>query len=395
MRFTLTGPGLFQASGADGETDSLTVRALLFYEGDHVDSIGRPMQFAADRVRAIAAATQTYLSQGKVARFFKNHEYSQDNKIGSIVGNITVEPIAETPHPGMSDLIGKLGIYGDVLIAGAANVQAYKDGLIKEISSGIDLPGKWGVKNAIFELSAVGMSALAGAALFGMSLQETMSELAREKAQGNLMGALDDAWWAFRRTIDSIGEEGGGESGQLMLRAAEDFSALLLAQFAIGNPPPEELPIDNPLLPIGQLPTIPLFNAPEATMTEQEILDLQAKNAALETQLASLTRSSQVSARFSALKDKAIALKSAGKLTPAKFKEMGFDEAETTIAKFAAGDDRELDKLEIRLDTIEEVATPVQFGSYLGAEPLPGRADTEPDTSVEMANFKAMPIPWR
>jgi hypothetical protein len=74
---------------------------------------------------------------------------------------------------------------------------------------------------------------------------------------------------------------------------------------------------------------------------------------------------------------------------------MGFDEAETTIAKFAAGDDRELDKLEIRLETIEEVATPVQFGSFLGNEPLPGRTDSDVDISAEMSNFQSMPIPYR
>jgi hypothetical protein len=323
-------PGLFSAvaDAPQVEGQTLTVRALLFYEGAHTDSIGRKLNFSADLVHTIADATNAYLNSGRRALFFADHEYNQSGKIGSISGNVSVETIAETPQAGMSELVGKLGIYADVSIVGEANITAYNNGLLKEISAGIDLPGQFGFKNAIYELSAVGIPALAGAALFGMSLQETMSELAREKAQGNLMGALDDAWWAFRRTIDNIGEEGGGESGQLMLRAAEDFSALLLAQFAVGNPPPEELPIDNPLLPIGQgYPTIPLFNAPEANqMTEAEILDLQAKAAkvdALETQLASLTRSSQVSARFSALKDKAISLRSAGSSPPPNLRKWG------------------------------------------------------------------------
>jgi hypothetical protein len=373
MRFTA--PGLFDSQPASG--NQITVRALLFYEGAHTDSIGKKAKYSAQQIEAMATATNE-LQSTRRAKFFKDHEYSQNGTLGWIDGPVTAEIITQTPHPGMDDLTGKLGIYANITIAGEANVEAYKDGLIKEISVGIDIKGaSFGFPMAIYELSAVGIPALAGAALFGMTIGQT---IAQEQGQQELWRL----WEIFQGTIRTIGDADetqlqGRSAASWQAQAVEDFASKLREAYPAVNSPP----IDNP----DPLPIIPIFSAPEPNqMTDQEILDLQAKAAkvdALETQLASLTRSSEVSARFSALKDKAIALRSAGKLTPAKFKEMGFDEAETTIAKFAAGDDRELDKLEIKLETIEEIATPVKFGGYLGNESLPESNSQETASNMD------------
>jgi hypothetical protein len=365
MRFT--SPGLFQSIGDQAAV--VTIRALLFYEGTHTDSIGKKLKVSADRIYKMAEATNAYLASGRRAKFFADHEYSQKNVLGSIVGDVEAQIIAETPHPGMDDLIGKVGLYAQVQIAGEENVTAYNDGRIKEISVGIDIKGdSFGFPDAIYELSAVGIPALAGAALFGLTIGDTVAEI--EVSQN-----LWKEWDLFTGTLQNIGnatpEELGDRTAQdLKAQAVEDFAARLRVRFpAINSPPPNPDP----------LTTVPLFSA-NIMLTEQEIKDLQAKAALADSQgetieglqkrLDSMERSGEVAARFGKLKDQAIALKTAGKLTPAKFKAMGFDEAETSIAKFSAGDDRELDKLEIQLETIAEIATPVKFGSYLAEEPL-------------------------
>jgi hypothetical protein len=386
-------PGLF-ATEAATEAVSVTVRALLFYEGKHTDSMGKSKTFSAATVQAIAAATNLYLKSGRRAKFFADHEYSQRNVLGAIEGEVTAQEITEVPHKGMEGLIGKIGIYANVVIAGEENVIAYNDGRIKEISVGIDTDGKtFGVKNAIYELSAVGIPALAGAALFAKTLSESMSEMTAAQAQDRLMSALDEVWWAFRRTIADIGESGDPSGSAMMLKAAQDFSDVLLAQFALNNPPPEELPPEQPLI---APPSVPLFNQ-AMPLTEEQIAELQAKADradALEKENTSLKRSQEVASRFGKLKETAVKLRQEGKLTPAKFKAMGFED-ESSVSKFAAGDDRELDKLEIQLDTIAECATPVKFGSYLGGEGLPGqegaKEDKELDSEVE-SFFAARPI---
>jgi hypothetical protein len=387
MRFT--SPGLFQSIGDQAAV--VTIRALLFYEGTHTDSIGKKLKVSADRVYKMAEATNAYLASGRRAKFFADHEYSQKNVLGSIVGDVEAQIIAETPHPGMDDLIGKVGLYAQVQIAGEENVTAYNDGRIKEISVGIDIKGdSFGFPDAIYELSAVGIPALAGAALFGLTIGDTVAEI--EVSQN-----LWKEWDLFTGTLLNIGnatpEELGDRTAQdLKAQAVEDFAARLRVRFPAINSPPEP----------EQLTTIPLFNkAPIMDeLTPEQIKELQAKAAladSLKIQLDSANRSGEVAARFGKLKDQAIALRTEGKLTPAKFKAMGFDEADVSIAKFAAGDDRELDKLEIQLETIAEIATPVKFGSYLAEEPLAtgGHESAEINIDAEMAQFKTTPIPWR
>lgn len=368
--------------------NKISVRALLFYEGSHTDSIGKALKISADQIESIATATNQLLATRR-AKFFKDHEYSQDGTIGWIEGDVTAEQILTPPHPGMTDLVGKMGVFGNITIAGEDNITAYNDGLVKEISVGIDIKGKsFGVPMAIYELSAVGIPALAGAALFGLTIGET---IARQTNQRELW----QEWEFFTETIYEIAraddsELAGRTIAELQSQAVEDFADRLRQRFPVAQSPPPAFP--------EQLTNIPLFEAKTPMLTEQEIIELQAKAAkadALQIELDSAQRSATVSARFNKLKDHAIALRTAGKLAPAKFKAMGFDDADTSIATFTAGDDRALDKLEIQLETIDELAVPVKFGSYLAEEPLAGDPNQPIDTDAEMANFKAQALPWR
>ena len=124
-----------------------------------------------------------------------------------------------------------------------------------------------------------------------------------------------------------------------------------------------------------------------------QIKELEARASkleALEKQLATMERSAQVASVFGRLKDKAVALVAAGKLPPAEFKAFGFDESQASIAKFSAGDDLELAKLEIELNAIEKYATPVKMGLTLDAEPLPGDDSSEIDRQVAAFNKSYM-----
>lgn len=357
MRYS--SPGLFKIDSSDATT-TLQVRALLFYEGVHTDSLGKRKTYTAKQIGAIATATNEYLAAGHRAKFFEDHQYTQRGTLGAIVGRVEAREIDTVPHEEMTALIGKMGVYGTIEIAGEDNVSAYQDGRIKEISVGIDLAGDYrGIANAIYEVSAVGIPALAGAALFGLTIGQTIQE------QDNRRGLWEE-WEVFGTVLENIDratdEEvtaAGSTRTDLKAQAVEDHAARLRVRFPPAN---------------QSIPSVPLY---EATMdyTPEQIKDLEdraAKFDAASRELATLRRSSQVSSKFSALKDKAIALKSAGKLTPAQFKAFGFDESEVSIAKFSAGDDAELTRLEIKLDAIEEYATPVKMGLHLAGEPLPG-----------------------
>jgi hypothetical protein len=378
--------GLFQVA-AESKT-AITVQALLFYEGKHTDSIGKTRTYSAKKIEEVAAATNEYLAAGRRIKFFADHEYSQHNVLGSIVGEVSARTIDEAPHKGMGDIVGKLGIYATVEIAGAENVAAYSEKRLKEISVGIDFSGdSFGYPGAIYELSAVGIPALAGAALFAKTLAGTMAEAESAQAQMRVMMALDDAWYAFRSTIADIGESGEADGSAQMLQAAQDFSELLLAQFALDLPPPEELPPEAPLVaaPAQTIPTVPLFSK-TMELTPEQIQELQAKAEladALQVELATVKRAAEVSAKFSALKERAIELRNSGKLTPAKFKQFGFEDSNESIAKFSAGDDLELTKLEIQLDTIEEYAQPVKMGSHLSDEPIAGEESANLDDEIK------------
>lgn len=367
---------LFEAT-PNPAASTTSVQALLFYEGAHTDSLGKSKKYSATMVEAIATATNEYLASGRRARFFADHEYSQKNVLGAIQGAVEARSIDTVPHAGMDGLIGKVGIYATVEIAGEDNVAAYSEGRIKEISVGIDLDGKsFGIKNAIYELSAVGIPALAGAALFALTIDQTVKD--EESRQG-----LWREWDTFtgvlmsidRASDDEIQATGLSRQG-LKSKAVEDLADRLRSRF----PPPTQASL---------LPTVPLFSKAMEYTPEQlkELEDRAAKFDVAARELATMQRSQAVSDRFSKLKDKAIALRSAGKLTPAKFSALGFDDSIAAVAKFSAGDDAALDKLDTQLDTIEEFATPVKMGSYLGSEPIPGEELNKAED--EVAQFMA------
>lgn len=90
---------------------------------------------------------------------------------------------------------------------------------------------------------------------------------------------------------------------------------------------------------------------------------------AMQEKVQLMERRELVTRRFTTLRQRAEALKSAGKLTPAEFKDK-FGDVDAAIDLYTKADDSKINGLEERLNDIEKYAAPVEFGSRLQNEPL-------------------------
>lgn len=149
-------------------SEGVRTKALLIYEGEQTSSSGKKRNYTRDTLEAVVESTNAWHARGGKTKLYKDHRYTQDNIIGQ-VSNFRLEPITTLtlPHPGMSDLLDKLGIFADVLIGAADAVDAYRAGTLQDLSIGIDWANAQGFgENVIFEVSAVALPAVPGAQLY-------------------------------------------------------------------------------------------------------------------------------------------------------------------------------------------------------------------------------------
>jgi hypothetical protein len=412
--------GLLQFDAPDG--DSITVRALLFYEGKHADMGGRVMNATVKKIKEIATATNAWISSGRRVKLYaspQDHAISQLSAIGILEGPVETEEItAENSPLDVPEIIGKLGIFGTVKILGAGPCDQYRQGLLKELSVGIT------PKEGIVEVSAVAISSLVGAALYaaGRSPEEVFEEalqglnfalslsdrLAEDSIQRNEM-QLYQLFEAFIGTLRDIREASpdelnGAVPADLRNAAVNDLLLVLRSQLQIVEP---AAPAPLPALPLFSgvpMDELEQFKAQIETLqsaSAQTTATLEATQAALfvaQRQNSLFALRSAACDRYSELKTKASGLVSRGKMTPAqrdaKFSAAtvpalatfaDLDAAETAISGFSV----DLDKLETLLDFLEEHATPIQFGM-----PTKGREFDEPGAtaaqkSAEVDSFLA------
>jgi hypothetical protein len=289
------------------------------------------------------------------------------------------------PLPGLDELIGEWGIFGTVQIAGADNVQQYRDGRLKELSIGLT------ADNVIVEVSAVALPVLAGAALFGVRplRQQPRRQFAltmTEQIQEDGAARVEDQIWQLCNTFMNVlvsiriatpEQLGNRTPEQLRSHAVTDLTEQQRARL--------QLPAVLPTLPLFSLPVSPMMTQPDSTpepaFSAEQLQQLQQDNQALRDRLDQMQREQTASSRFSQLKERAIALRSAGKLTPAQFKEL-FEPSPDTIARFAKADNRDLDQLQFFLDQIDKYATPIQFGMPTTPPLIPDQL-TEEQTEAE------------
>jgi hypothetical protein len=368
--------------------DTLQVRCLLFYEGKHTSMEGKATTYNAAKIRAIADATNKWMAGGRRVKLYagsQDHYISQSSTIGFLTGDVTAEEISadNLPLPGLTDLVGKIGIFGMVQISGAANVDQYRDGRLKELSVGIT------PNNEIVEVSAVSIPSLAGAALFStgnppspeqaiahfeatlayaLTLTDQIQEDAIQRAEMQLWGlfeAFTSVLRDIRRTADENPDQLDGQTPEaLRSKATEDFITQLRSRLQVAAP----APIPEPLT------TIPLFGANmDLEQMSARIETLETADATNKRQIDLFGRRETVADRFTTLRQKASLLLDQGKLTPASFKQKFDGKAAPAIAQFAvarldeavaavAAFEKDCDRLEYLLDDLEANGVAVKFG---------------------------------
>lgn len=347
---------------------TVTVEALLFYEGIQTDSAGNKREYTAGRLGEIVENTNSRLKQGDRIPLFKDHKYIQDSVIGQLL-EVYAKPIDSLPMEGLERLNGLAGIYGKVLISGEENITRYSDGRFKTLSVGIDLN-----KGVIYEVSVVPFPAVPGASLFtdGATHALTLDKTAEERKSPFLYFDL------FMQIIGSI--DGSSETNKDVLKqqAIADLGDKLREVFGLSVP----------------TPTIPLFSMEEKDMEttaqyEARIKELeaqQAKYAEMQDKLAQLERVNEVTAKFTELKDRAVALRDAGKLLPAAYKEY-FGEPKQAIAIYSAlptDGGKDIEQVEGIIAFLEKFGAPVvEFGRKTPLENLEEIQGEDLDTEAK------------
>jgi hypothetical protein len=364
-------------------SDTLQVRCLLFYEGKHTSMEGAATTYNAAKIRAIAGATNKWMAGGRRVKLYagsQDHYISQSSTIGFLTGDVTAEEISadNLPLPGLTDLVGKVGIFGMVQISGAANVDQYRDGRLKELSVGIT------PNNEIVEVSAVSIPSLAGAALFStgsppspeqaighfkamlayaLTLSDQLQEDAIERAQmqlWDLFHAFMDTLFDIRETASENPDQLNGETPEaLRTKAVEEYITQLRNRLQVSAPAPTPEP----------LTTIPLFGknmnleqmAAQIKTLEEGKTATEQQLAAQNRQLALFSRRESLGDRFTAARTKGTALVAAGKMTPADFDDKFATQAAPTIAQFSAA---QVEEAETTLNSFEQNLTGLEY--YLG-----------------------------
>lgn len=408
------------AIAAADQASALTTTALLFYEGAHTGMNGKAIAYSADDIQKIADATNKWLERRRIKLYASesDHDISQKAAIGYIGTKsvLTVEEIGpdNAPGPGMELLYGLLGIFGVVTIAGSENVTQYRDGRLEELSVGISTKGE------IVEISAVAIPVLAGARLFALDLASTIhGDMSDELYQKS-----HDLLYQLIRTLESIRRAtpellAGQDPATLMANAVSDFCDRIKAHFGAMPPP------DGALGPVGiglsfSAPTPPLEVTPmpeEITtpdpITTQALPDpvaekmsariqhLEAEQATAKQQLALFRRHGVATSVFTGLQQRAIALRDAGKLSPASYAAKFGTDVVPTLADDSSVEESvaAIEKFEAfcasvaaALDEVDQFAPAVKFG-MLPTAPLETDSEREALKKEVEATFSAYSIP--
>jgi hypothetical protein len=406
------------AAAADTSAGSgLRVRALCAYEGKFTSGNGVAKTFTKKLLQAMVTASNEHLKSGvPTPLFISNHDYTQNHKVGTIEGPFEGQVITESdlPHPDLKDLIGKFGIFTTVRLVKEEAIEDYNLGLLKAISMGVDFSGQLFPKNAIYEISFPGFSAIPGAQLFnfgGEGMQLDFAAMAQEAiqlaeggvfaltlkdkmAQQNLMPKLYGLFDAFTSVIRDIidSDRDDEEKDDLIQQAISDLAVGFTSKLRVSD--------------LAQMSGVSSGdNSPEGSETVDDFDDLEdedmATNAELEQQVFALQQQVQMQGLYAQVQGKAAELFAAKKLTPAQYQQ--FQAPSTAIdaitATFAASTKApadaiaELNKRMVQLETIEQFGQPIapKFGSHLDDEPLPTMRrdpkDLEPDAAAFLGQY--------
>lgn len=149
-------------------TARLEKPALIFVEGNHVDSNKRSHVFSRERVSQLVENTNNFINMGGRVPFQRDHRKDQANNIGDVESAFYTKEITESDLPIKSHrhLIGKMGVFVDKIVAkGSKVIEDIVNQNIKTLSAGIDP-----LREAFVEISATPIPAIIGPALFSRSV---------------------------------------------------------------------------------------------------------------------------------------------------------------------------------------------------------------------------------
>lgn len=245
----VTPGGTCIAAKKDTESGEVITSALLLYTGKK-EEIG---DFDIDDglLSDIFEGTKQ-LQQTRRIKLYNDHTRKQSESVGVIEGELTMRSIAESDLPGYGDfsyLVGRKGIFaGGVRITNSKAVEQYNDGTAREVSVGLMVLQDTEAESAgmvIAELSLVGMNALAGAHLKGITKNFTISDVeqaqqAEEERQEEVWEA-DSLFYHAKRNIERAADEDipEGETRESLMSALIDDYAERLREALVPVPEPE------------------------------------------------------------------------------------------------------------------------------------------------------------
>ena len=175
---------------------------------------------------------------------------------------------------------------------------------------------------------------------------------------------LGDVTTALEDTLAAIDDAASSDSTidttALYQNAIDDMTDQLYTLYNVPDPDAAEdaAEADTPVMTGDK--TVP--KQPQETERDRQFKAMQEKVQLME-------RRETVTRKFTTLRQRAEALKSAGKLTPAEFKDK-FGDVDAAIDLYTKADDSKINGLEERLNDIDKYAPAVEFGSRLKNEPL-------------------------
>lgn len=395
MSATFETGSLFSASVA--VANGLKVRALCAHEGQFTSQSGTRKKFTPKLLNTIAAASNEHLESGEqTPLFFGNHDFDPTNKVGFVVGPYEGKVITETdlPDPKLTDLIGKYGIFTQIELLDDGAIAKYQSKLIKPISMSVDYDGERFTKNAIFEISIVGLAAFPGAQLFSKSkssmkidfkamaaqaleLRESYGlTMDKELAEGELMPKLYKLFEAFTSVIREIDEEEleDSERQRLIQQAISDLSIGVASRLSVAAPAASySMSLDDD-------PSKGNKDPDDETPEEEDMAQIEE----LKAQIEELKQTKELQEAYSTLHNKAGELVDKGYLEPVKyhadFKAASFSTKDVT-EKFGRQDlgtaIAAIKEKTTELAALEKYSAPVRMGTRVKEELDPDDKDVK------------------
>jgi len=238
--------------------NKVTKKALVLYEGTHIDSKKKKHIFSADRIEEITENSNAlFRSQGRIP-LLKDHDKTQDSVIGDVESGFECAVIDDSNFPGASakGLTGKLGIFVDEIgIKSRKAIQQLKEGLLNTISPGIDI-----VTNTIREISATPTPAITHVSMFRRASDEranfntdalTWEDLEQDDTQ---MEQLEQQYyelvaglWEMTKNIQTCDEDQMDMScDDFQMQALQGFNDRFLELIGMGEDQQQEDQMNDP-----------------------------------------------------------------------------------------------------------------------------------------------------